>query len=247
MITGWLRRKRVVIDNPGQASTLRNRGFLGKNSGETLSLDMVSSLYLLKKGKIKILSVKGEVGEREIEKMLGPEDKKRALAFQLLREKGLKTLVGASTVTHLNSKLFVFSSEEKIDFSKITGKSKKMVVVDTEGDGLLYVIEKLNMGRRKKRVVNNGKMNEKNEGIAYFLEMRGFRAASGLKYGCELRVYDKNSQHAKYLMSIGKKVALNEMIARVRIAHSVRKIFVQAVPQRKGQNFKLYSIKWIRI
>lgn len=238
MVNSVLRRRRVIIENSKDASTLRNKGYLGKNIGESLSLDLKTAFHLVKKGKIKVFYHNSEIGLFEIEKLLNPEELKRAFLYHFIREKGLKLSYNNGRSMKI-SKVSVFDFNETIDFSSIGKKENKFAIVDRTGDCLLYSVERINT-----------KLEGKEEGevtVVTFLKSRGLVPESGMKYGCQFRVYVRNSTHAKYLMSTGKIVNSNELISRVRIAHSVRKVYVQVVPKKEGREYALYSVKWIRV
>ncbi len=245
MIHGRLMGKRILIEDVADASTLRNKGFVGKNIGQKLSLDLVTSLDLIKRKKIEVSKGTRSISTELIEASLSIEEKKTAIAFHFLKMKGKKPVIRDRMLTSVGTRVLVFQNGEHIDFTSIKGKSSLLAVVDEEGNCLLYSIRKITIGRKLRR---NGKNSpSKPYNLRELLDKKGVRVASGLKFGSEFRLYDGNSSHAKYLMMKGNGPLVMDLVARVRIAQSVRKTFVQAAYDEKRKGFNFFEIAWLRL
>jgi tRNA-intron endonuclease len=77
----------------------------------------------------------------------------------------------------------------------------------------------------------------------------GFVIKTGFKFGCDFRVYsnlkpDKNV-HSKYVVHLLPKteIGVTELSRAIRVAHSVRKKFILALPNAKPKKRKLYLIE----
>jgi tRNA splicing endonuclease len=247
MIVCRLRGRRAIVDDPGWASTLRNRGFTGRNIGEALSLNLPTALYLLRRQKVEIYYRKGKVSEDDINAKLNPEEKKNALAYAFLRERGIRPVWRGNGLALPNTRTFIFHPWERIDFSMLGKGNGRIVVVDGKGEGLIYAVEKVKLPGCRNAIdfLAEGKGRDQDGTVE--MGKGEYRAGSGFKYGCELRVYRGKSRHAKYLVSSGKSESVYDIIARVRIARSVRKTYIQAVPSAKGGSFKFLAIRWIKL
>ena len=83
----------------------------------------------------------------------------------------------------------------------------------------------------------------------YLSEHHSFGETSEVagKFGSEFRIYEKESSHARYLMTFGSISLARDLAAKVRIAQSVRKTFVQACFLEKKREILFLEIKWNRL
>ena len=247
MIVGNLRGKRVLVENTADASTLRNKGFVGRNLGQKLSLDLISSLHLLRKKKLEIRRGEDVLTPGEIEGMMTDEERKAAVAYHFLKDKGIKPMMRGKNLVVSNSKVLIFRDDEMIDFSSQITKSCFLCIEDWEGNCLLYTVTRLPFAGSKPNGNKKGKKRGRTGLIKAIIEDSGMRIESGFKYGCQYRIYDGNSSHAKFLMTSADRVSSRDIVVRARVAQSVRKVLVQAARGRGRKNFKFFAIKWVRV
>ena len=82
------------------------------------------------------------------------------------------------------------------------------------------------------------------------LRNKGYIVKTGLKFGSEFRVYDKNNhnKHARWLVYPVKseKINLDEFISKNRIAHSTGKKILLAIVDSE-EKIIFYEINWLKI
>ena len=70
------------------------------------------------------------------------------------------------------------------------------------------------------------------------LESRGYRVTPAYQYGCHLAVYSKDSKHSDYLIYVINEDTMSMtdlgIVAIARIAHTVNKTIMIALPLSKG-------------
>ncbi|MEM4055897.1 MAG: hypothetical protein QW578_02510 [Thermoplasmatales archaeon] len=228
MITGYLEGRRVVIKDEKEASRLRNRGYKGKDIGTKLSLSLPVSYYLARSGRLEILSGMKKMGSEDLVTIMNGSERRIASAYAYLRADGKNPQVRGRGMWWNELPVRIYSENEIVDLSKF-GKKSYLCVTSSEGC-LLYLSE---LFLKKK-----GGMNLKEA-----LEKKGYRVGDGLKYGCDYRVYE-DLPHATFLITYDDRPIARDLVARVRIAHSVRKIYVHA-SYSKGQ-LVLYKFLWVR-
>ncbi|WP_048058255.1 tRNA-intron lyase [Pyrococcus yayanosii] len=80
------------------------------------------------------------------------------------------------------------------------------------------------------------------------LRERGYIVKSGLKFGSHYRVYRRGSEHSDWLVWVVRenaKLSPNDITARIRVAHGVRKSMVMAVVDEDG-DVVYYRIEWVK-
>jgi len=111
-------------------------------------------------------------------------------------------------------------------------------------------------GKRKLTVEELMKLGRKGDGLfdaKYLvykdLRDRGYTVKSGLKFGSHFRVYrrgmDEHSQWLVWVVPENSRLSPNDMTARVRVAHGVRKNMVMAIVDEDG-DVTYYKIEWTR-
>ncbi len=233
MFTGFKKGKRVLFADPKVASTLRNKGFSGINRGEKLSVDMITAYFLFSKKKANVYDQGRMLEDNDFINILGKELYKY-YAYKFLRERGYKPAVKNNSLYLKNKRVLVTKYPEIIAFNTIRNLNNLLVVVDDEGECILYELERI---RLPNHLLNTKGPDNRKGDFNYLVK-------SGSKYGSDFRIYEKNSTHAKYLMSIGDYISTRDLVARVRVAHSVKKIYIQAL--QKPSN-KYFGIKWISV
>ena len=81
------------------------------------------------------------------------------------------------------------------------------------------------------------------------LRKKAYIPKTGLKFGAEFRIYEKNKFHATYLtliVSAKSKINLKEFIAKNRVAHSTAKKLLLAIVDSQ-QDITYYEINWVRL
>lgn len=246
MINGILRRRRVLVEDEADASTLRNKGYTGINVGRNLSLDLATALDLALGKKISVFRGGTELNAYQMQEMLSSEERKTAIAFHFLKVKGMKPSVRRGKLYSSGKRIHVFWDGDQVDFTSFAGKESLAAVVDSEWSCLLYSFTVI--GKRRgvsgNQVAKDGL--EDRRGILANNLGKGSRIESGLKFGAEFRVYEGKSSHATFLMTTGNAVLARDIVARVRISQSVRKRFVQISQDPKSGTFRLFEIRWVR-
>ncbi len=242
MIQGRLLRGRVFIDNEADASTLRNKGSVGRNVGQKLSLDLMTSLDLVIRKKMEITKGKKTLPAEKVKEMLDVEELKIATAYHYLKFKGLRPEIKKKKLYFSRGRVTVFQDCELINFTKLPKGPNHIAIVDSEGNCLVYSLSRL--------LIREDNLVRGNEGgyrmLSETLSSGGMKVESGLKFGSEFRVYESGSSHAKYLMTIGDSCLARDLVGRVRIAQSVRKTYVQAIFDRERKGLSYIEFRWIR-
>ena len=85
-------------------------------------------------------------------------------------------------------------------------------------------------------------------GVFNDLRKKGYIVKTGLKFGEEFRVYEKNNLHAKWIVypiKQSENIKWKEFIAKNRIAHSIAKKLLIAIVDSE-ENIIYYEISWIK-
>lgn len=81
------------------------------------------------------------------------------------------------------------------------------------------------------------------------LRKKGYIPKTGLKFGADFRVYEKNKPHATYLTFItieSSKISLKDFISKNRIAHSTgKKLLIVVIDSQEDITY--YEIDWLKI
>ncbi len=83
------------------------------------------------------------------------------------------------------------------------------------------------------------------------LRNHGFIVSPGIKYGCDFAVYRHGPglEHAPYMVSVKKgseDVTATDIVKAGRLATTVRKRFIVAVPELKSRNVEYLIFKWFK-
>ncbi len=136
--------------------------------------------------------------------------------------------------------------------TKQFGELKDKIVVYTPFEAF-YLIEtnKAEFIKNKKSLSKQQtekiliKNKNKNKYLVFrYLRKQGYIVKTGLKFGGEFRVYERNKNHATYITYIiNKKIDLSEFISRNRIAHSTAKKLLLAIVDEE-QSILFYEVNW---
>ena len=80
------------------------------------------------------------------------------------------------------------------------------------------------------------------------LRKKAYIVKTGLKFGCEFRVYKKSDKHASYLLEITtdkQKITLKDFISKNRISHSTGKTLLLAILDSQ-KDITYYNVGWIK-
>ena len=81
------------------------------------------------------------------------------------------------------------------------------------------------------------------------LRIKSYIPKTGLKFGAEFRIYEKNKSHATYLTLIAtskQKINLKEFISKNRVAHSTaKKLLITIVDSQ--QDITYYEVNWAKL
>ena len=83
------------------------------------------------------------------------------------------------------------------------------------------------------------------------LRNHGYVVLPGIKFGCEYAVYERGPgiDHAPYMVSVkepGENITSTEIVRAGRLATSVRKRFIIAIPNLNTGNVKYLMFKWFK-
>lgn len=151
-----------------------------------------------------------------------------------------------------------FSLNEKSSFGEKVGEKIQYTLAEA-----LYLIEKkkIELYNQKKKItfkdlLEKTRKVDKNIQIKYpvFKDLRdkGYIVKTALKFGADLRVYDKGirpgKDHAKWLLYTvheSQRLTWHEFSAKNRVAHSTKKNLLIAIVDEEG-DITYYEIRWVR-
>lgn len=237
MYIGQKRGKRILFNDPKASSTFRNKGFIGINRGEKLSIDLISGYFLYYKNKIEIYEGNKKLSEGDILDAIG-DNIFLFHAYKFLREKGYKPFIKNNSLYVKGKRVIVVKYPEFIVFNNIRNSFTYVIVVDNDGDCILYAMEKFNFDDRKLNYSKN------KDDFLRKIERSHLLIKSGSKYGSDFRIYERQQTHAKYLLNIENELSTKDLVARVRVAHSVKKIYIQGYMKSR---LRFLIVKWITV
>ncbi|RLI39962.1 tRNA-intron lyase [Candidatus Bathyarchaeota archaeon] len=124
---------------------------------------------------------------------------------------------------------------------------EKKIITVTEGP------EKIKVGfsklrRRAKKLYDNFDLK-----YAVYRDLRdqGLIVTPGIKYGCDFAVYKHGPgvDHAPYMVSVKKakdEVTATEIVKAGRLATTVRKRFILAIPNLEAERIRFLIFKWFK-
>jgi|TARA_Y100000034_G_scaffold24842_1_gene29198 tRNA-intron endonuclease len=151
----------------------------------------------------------------------------------------------------------VLSTSSLFDRS-VFGTLNKQGGIELSSEEALYLVEKkkidvdVSFDNLRRRFNRSNKNFEERYAVFRDLRNRGYILKSGLKFGCDFRVYDKGSRpgktHAKWLVFSTKensKSSWKEMSGMARVANSTKKnVLVGIVDSENGVSY--FEVSWRR-
>lgn len=129
----------------------------------------------------------------------------------------------------------------------------------------LYLVEKdtitVHEGAERKTKVNLTKLRQRARKLygefdlqyTVYRDLRnhGFIVTPGIKYGCDFAVYKRGPgiEHAPFMVSVKKtndKITATEIVKAGRLATTVRKRFIIAMPDPETQKIRYLIFKWFK-
>jgi tRNA-intron endonuclease len=114
-------------------------------------------------------------------------------------------------------------------------------------------VEKRKVGLRKLRQKAKQLYEEFDEKYAVYRDLRdsGLIVTPGIKFGCDFAVYKYGPgvEHAPYMVSVKKvesEISATEIVKAGRLATTVRKRFIIAVPDLVAEKIKYLIFKWFK-
>ncbi|MEM4090389.1 MAG: hypothetical protein QXQ46_06530, partial [Thermoplasmatales archaeon] len=218
-----------VIEDEKSASRLRNRGFKGRDIGKKLSLSLPVSYYLVRSGRLEVLRGTKKVEGEELFNVMDEDKKRMANAYLFLRLGGKNPYFYGGKLRWNRIPIEVCGEGERVQFKKF---GKRTYLCITYEDGCLLYLSEIFLYKK-----------QGNESLKNVLQDSGYRVETGIKYGCDYRLYEK-SPHASFLVTLDDEPLARDLVGRIRIAHSVRKTYVHAA--KKDGSLILYKFRWIR-
>lgn len=124
-------------------------------------------------------------------------------------------------------------------------ENDKIVVSEDSG--------KTKVGLKKLRQKAKELYSEFEEKYAVYRDLRdsGLIVTPGIKFGCDFAVYKYGPgvEHAPYMVSVkksGSDISATEIVKAGRLATTVRKRFIIAVPDTVGKKTKYLIFKWFK-
>ncbi len=112
-----------------------------------------------------------------------------------------------------------------------------------DGKRKLTVEELMELGRKRDELFDAKYLVYKD------LRDRGYTVKSGLKFGSHFRVYrrgmDEHSQWLVWVLPENSRLSPNDITARVRVAHGVRKNMIMAIVDEDA-DVTYYKVEWVR-
>ena len=138
------------------------------------------------------------------------------------------------------------------------GTLNKQGGTELSSEEALYLVEKkkidvdVSFDNLRRRFNRSNKNFDERYAVFRDLRNRGYILKSGLKFGCDFRVYDKGSRpgktHAKWLVFSTKenaKSSWKEMSGMARVANSTKKnVLVGIVDSENGVSY--FEVSWRR-
>ncbi|MBC7129977.1 tRNA-intron lyase [Candidatus Bathyarchaeota archaeon] len=113
--------------------------------------------------------------------------------------------------------------------------------------------EKRKMGIKKLKQKAKVLYEEFDDKYAVYRDLRdkGFVVTPGIKFGCDFAVYKYGPglEHAPYMVSVKKAdsdITATEIVKAGRLATTVRKRFIIAVPDAQRKNIRYLIFKWFK-
>ena len=127
------------------------------------------------------------------------------------------------------------------------------LVLSSEETLFLIECKKIDIGLSFTEVLKKLSRKQRNltERFNVYRDMRskGYILKSGLKFGCDFRVYEKNKEHAKWLLFVNKdseKLQWKNLSGMARIANSIKKnVLVAIVDSENSPTY--FEISWKKI
>jgi tRNA-intron endonuclease len=117
----------------------------------------------------------------------------------------------------------------------------------------IHDLEKRKVGLRKLRQKARQLYEEFDEKYAVYRDLRdsGLIVTPGIKFGCDFAVYKYGPgvEHAPYMVSVkkaGSDITATEIVKAGRLATTVRKRFIIAVPDLDTEKTKYLIFKWFK-
>jgi tRNA-intron endonuclease, archaea type len=114
-------------------------------------------------------------------------------------------------------------------------------------------LEKHRVGLRKLKQKAKQLYEEFDEKYAVYRDLResGLIVTPGIKFGCDFAVYKygPGMEHAPYMVSVkkaGSDISATEIVKAGRLATTVRKRFIIAVPDIAAEKIQYLIFKWFR-
>lgn len=125
--------------------------------------------------------------------------------------------------------------------------AEKGMITIYEGSG------KRKVGLKKLKQKARQLYEEFNEKYAVYRDLRdsGLIVTPGIKFGCDFAVYKYGPgvEHAPYMVSVkkaGSEISATEIVKAGRLATTVRKRFIIAVPDLDAEKTKYLIFKWFK-
>ena len=113
--------------------------------------------------------------------------------------------------------------------------------------------EKRKVGLKKLRQKAQQLYSQFDEKYAVYQDLRdsGLIVTPGIKFGCDFAVYKYGPgvEHAPYMVSVkkaGSEISATEIVKAGRLATTVRKRFIIAVPDLEAETTKYLIFKWFK-
>jgi len=145
-------------------------------------------------------------------------------------------------------KIMDFSVPLILDLMEGLYLTEKEVLAVTEGDQKKRKVSPTKLRQRARKLYE-----EFDQKYAVYRDLRdhGLIVTPGIKFGCDFAVYKRGPgiEHAPFMVSVKKaadKVTATEIVKAGRLATTVRKRFIIAVPDLESERIRYLIFKWFR-
>ena len=145
-------------------------------------------------------------------------------------------------------KIMEFSVPLILDLMEGLYLTEKEVLAVTEGDQKKRKVSLTKLRQRARKLYE-----EFDQKYAVYRDLRdhGLIVTPGIKFGCDFAVYKHGPgiEHAPFMVSVKKaadKVTATEIVKAGRLATTVRKRFIIAVPDNEAERIRYLIFKWFK-
>lgn len=232
----------IVVPDVNIRKKLESQGYY--IYGKIGIIDPIEALFLVQEKGASIYDGDKELTFSDVLNKFSIDEKK-FYAYKDLRIRGYNISIKDSTVTLKDGRKYPFYVFSPYDVAEFSGNNGFLAIVDDDMDTTYFIYDIQDPRGNTKNDVNITFKNEDKRRLFLDLVERNFKIHSGLKFGTEFIVYEKDTdKHSKYMVKILRKgMEWIEIAGLARVANGVKKILLMAI---MVEEIKYYSLVWVR-